>query len=58
MINVCTLAGLLECRHRLDGYCPRCAAFDSAGYVALFEIDGPGYVSILAVPHQREENYH
>ena len=32
--------------------------FGSAGYVALFEIDGPSYVSILAVRHQREEDYH
>lgn len=32
--------------------------FGSAGYVALFEIDGPGQVSILAVRHQREEDYH
>ena len=32
--------------------------FGSAGYVALFEIDGPGCVSILAVRHQREEDYH
>jgi plasmid stabilization system protein ParE len=32
--------------------------FCSAGYVALFEIDGPRSVSILAVRHQREEDYH
>ncbi len=32
--------------------------FDSAGYVALFEIDGPSDVTILAVRHQREEDYH
>ncbi|HMO87175.1 MAG TPA: type II toxin-antitoxin system RelE/ParE family toxin [Lacipirellulaceae bacterium] len=32
--------------------------FGSAGYVALFEIDGPGYVTILAVRHQREEDYY
>jgi len=32
--------------------------FGSAGYVALFEIDGPGRVTILAVRHQREEDYH
>ena len=30
----------------------------SAGYVALFEIDGPSTVTILAVRHQREEDYH
>lgn len=32
--------------------------FGSAGYVALFEIDGPGHVTILAARHQREEDYH
>lgn len=32
--------------------------FGTAGYVALFEIDGPGHVTILAVRHQREEDYH
>ncbi len=32
--------------------------FGGAGYVALFEIDGPSHVSILAVRHQREEDYH
>ena len=32
--------------------------FGSAGYVALFDIDGPGHVSILAVRRQREEDYH
>ena len=32
--------------------------FGSAGYVALFEIDGPGHVTILAVRHQREDDYH
>ena len=32
--------------------------FGSTGYVALFEIDGPGRVTILAVRHQREEDYH
>jgi len=30
--------------------------FGSAGYVALFEIE-PGVVNILAVRHQREEDY-
>ncbi len=33
-------------------------SFGNAGYVALFEIDGPRQVSILAVRHQREEDYH
>ena len=32
--------------------------FGSAGYVALFEIDGPRHISVLAVRHQREEDYH
>jgi plasmid stabilization system protein ParE len=32
--------------------------FGSAGYVALFEIDGGGTVSVLAVRHQREDDYH
>ena len=32
--------------------------FGNAGYVALFEIDAPRHVSILAVRHQREEDYH
>jgi len=32
--------------------------FGNAGYVALFEIDDPRHVSILAVRHQREEGYH
>lgn len=32
--------------------------FGSAGYVALFEIDGPTSVTVLAVRHQREQDYH
>ena len=32
--------------------------FGSAGYVALFEIDGRNTVTILAVRHQREDDYH
>jgi len=32
--------------------------FGSAGYVALFEIDGPSSVTILAVRHQREDDFH
>jgi plasmid stabilization system protein ParE len=32
--------------------------FGNAGYVALFEIDDPHHLSILAVRHQREEDYH
>ncbi|HET9405226.1 MAG TPA: type II toxin-antitoxin system RelE/ParE family toxin [Burkholderiales bacterium] len=33
-------------------------SFASAGYVALFEIDGPSTVTVLAVRHQREDDYH
>ena len=32
--------------------------FGSAGYVALFEIDDSSTVTILAVRHQREDDYH
>jgi plasmid stabilization system protein ParE len=32
--------------------------FGSAGYVALFEIDATSTVTILAVRHQREEDYY
>jgi plasmid stabilization system protein ParE len=32
--------------------------FGNSGYVALFEIDDPRHVSIVAVRHQREEDYH
>jgi plasmid stabilization system protein ParE len=32
--------------------------FGSSGYVALFDIEGDGYVTILAVRHQREDDYH
>jgi plasmid stabilization system protein ParE len=32
--------------------------FGSAGYVVLFEIDDATTVSILAVRHQREDDYH
>ena len=31
--------------------------FGSAGYIALFEIDSTSTVNILAVRHQREEDY-
>ena len=31
--------------------------FGSAGYIALFEIDSARTVSVLAVRHQREEDY-
>lgn len=32
--------------------------FGAAGYVALFEIDDPQTVTVLAVRHQRESDYH
>ena len=32
--------------------------FGSTGYVALFEIVSPSKVVVLAVRHQREEDYH
>ena len=32
--------------------------FGNAGYVALFEIDDANTVTILAVRHQREDDYH
>jgi plasmid stabilization system protein ParE len=32
--------------------------FDHSGYVALFEIDNDRTVTITAVRHQREEDYH
>lgn len=32
--------------------------FGSTGYVALFEIENPDWVTVLAVRHQREEDYH
>lgn len=33
-------------------------SFGAAGYVALFEIDSRDSVTILAVRHQREEDFH
>ena len=32
--------------------------FGSAGYVALFEIESGNKVTVLAVRHQREDDYH
>jgi len=32
--------------------------FGATGYVALYEIAGPASVVVLAVRHQREEDYH
>ena len=33
-------------------------SFGAGGYVALFEIEADSVVTILAVRHQREEDYH
>lgn len=33
-------------------------SFGASGYVALFEIDDSSTVTVLAVRHQREEDYH
>lgn len=33
-------------------------SFGDGGYVALFEIEADNIVTILAVRHQREEDYH
>lgn len=33
-------------------------SFGASGYVALFEIDDASTVTVLAVRHQREEDYH
>lgn len=33
-------------------------SFGRTGYVALFEIDGPAEVAILAVRHQLESDFH
>jgi len=33
-------------------------SFGAAGYVALFEIEPDDIVTILAVRHQRESDYH
>ncbi len=32
--------------------------FGATGYIALYEIAGPSHVVVLAVRHQREEDYH
>lgn len=32
--------------------------FSKSGYVALFEIEGEETVTILAIRHQREDDYH
>lgn len=32
--------------------------FGSTGHVMLYEIDSPALVVVLAVRHQREEDYH
>lgn len=33
-------------------------AFGASGYVALFEIDDASTVTVLAVRHPREDDYH
>ena len=33
-------------------------SFGAAGYVALFEIDNASTVTVLAVRHQREDDFH
>lgn len=33
-------------------------SFGASGYVALYEIEGDHVVTILAVRHQREDDYH
>jgi len=33
-------------------------SFGASGYVALYEIEGDNIVTILAVRHQREDDYH
>lgn len=51
-----------SCRKAWPGDRPRLRElvipFGNAGYVALFEIDDSRHVSILAVRHQREEDYY
>ncbi len=32
--------------------------FGGAGYVALYEIEDAGHVTVLALRHQREDDYH
>ena len=33
-------------------------SFGSSGYVALFEIEESDFITVLAVRHQREDDYH
>ena len=51
------------CRKAADGtHGPRLReliiSFGSTGYVALFEIDNATTVTVLALRHQREEDFH
>ena len=51
------------CRKAADGqHGPRLRElvipFGASGYVALFEIDDASSVTVLAVRHQREEDFH
>jgi plasmid stabilization system protein ParE len=51
-----------SCRKALLGTNPRwrelVIPFGHSGYVALFEIDDERTVTVIAVRHQREEDYH
>lgn len=38
--------------------CEPIASFGTWGYVLLFEIEAAGQVTILAVRHQRKDDYH
>jgi plasmid stabilization system protein ParE len=61
-----TAIGLLEtspfsCRKAIPGNAflrESIIAFGSTGYVALFEIEDAQTVTVLAVRHQREDDYH
>jgi plasmid stabilization system protein ParE len=50
------------CRKAIDGDSPflreLIISFGSGGYVALFEIEDRQTVTVLAVRHQREDDYH
>jgi len=50
-----------SCRKATEGNCflrELIIAFGAAGYVALFEIENDATVTVLAVRHQREDDYH
>jgi plasmid stabilization system protein ParE len=51
----------LTCRKAMDGNAfvrELVIPFGASGYVALFEIEDSQVVTIVAVRHQREEDYH